>query len=72
MADSRKKIDKKFKRDCYDECRRNHLGVAVPFQWLECRRFAHIYYLGVRIFAKGKAKPRLGGWEKLNGTVKVV
>lgn len=72
LAGSRKKIDKNFKRDCYDECRRNHLEVAVPFQWLECRRFAQIYYLAVRIFAKGKAKPRLGGSKKLNGTEKVV
>lgn len=62
MGDNRKRIDKKLKRDCYDECvKRNNPGVVLSFDWLECRRLARIYYVAVRIFGKGKAKAKAKG-----------
>lgn len=59
LADNRKKIDKKLKKDCNDECT-NHLAAELVFKWLECRRIAQLYYVAVRVFGKGKAKPKAG------------
>lgn len=70
MGDNRKRIDKKLKRDCNDECT-SHFGPKEVFKWLECRRIAELYYVAVRVFGKSKAKPKEVGRED-NGTEKVV
>lgn len=73
MGDNRKRIDKKLKKDCNDECT-HHFGADVVFKWLECRRIAQLYYVGVRVFGKGKAKPKAedGLGKEDNGTEKAV
>lgn len=72
MGDNRKRIDKKLKRDCNDECM-DHFGVAV-FKWLECRRIAELYYVAVRVFGKGKTRPKAkeGAGKKENVIEKAV
>lgn len=30
----------------------------MVFKWLECRRIAQLYYVAVRVFGKGQAKPK--------------
>lgn len=63
LADNRKRIDKKLKRDCNDECTTHYLNGAeeMVLKWLECRRIAQLYYVAVRLFGKGQAKAKGGG-----------
>lgn len=55
MDNNRKKIDKKLKRDCYDECDRKW-RLLLADKWVECRKIALVYWVGVRVFGKSKGK----------------
>lgn len=58
LGDNRKRIDKKLRKDCNDECTKKFGDDEKPFKWLQCRKVAEFYYVAVRVFGKSQASPK--------------